>query len=128
MSQKYPGGLIRKTPPTVVGPVDGEGGSAPGLWTLTQALELNKQNLWPKPLIQGALWAWGQNTVGTLGLGDAVNRSSPVQVGSSAWAKINSGGSSTFAFTADGSLWRGALIFMVGWGWGMLLIDQALCK
>ena len=37
MSDRYPGGLIRKTPPTITPPVDGEGGSAPGIWTLEQA-------------------------------------------------------------------------------------------
>lgn len=33
---------------------------------------------------EGRLWAWGQNGYGQLGLGDTVDRSSPVQVGSAA--------------------------------------------
>ena len=53
MSQKYPGGIISTTAPVTVGPVDGEGGSAPGVWTLEQALALQKQGLWPKPVSLG---------------------------------------------------------------------------
>ena len=105
MSQKYPGGIISKTAPVTVGPVDGEGGSAPGVWTLTQALELNKQNLWPKPPVQGELYAWGYNQDGVLGLGDIVKRSSPVQVGAlTNWSKItvNQG---CFGIKSDGTLW-----------------------
>ena len=39
MSQRYPGGVISKSAPVVVGPTGSppEGGSAPGIWTLEQA-------------------------------------------------------------------------------------------
>lgn len=50
------------------------------------------------------LWAWGNNSVGQLGLGDTVNRSSPVQVGFSSWLSI----SDSMAIRSDGTLW--------GWG------------
>jgi hypothetical protein len=105
VSQKYPGGIISKTAPVTVGPVDGEGGSAPGIWTLTQALELNKQNLWPKPPGQGELYAWGYNQDGVLGLGDTVKRSSPVQVGAlTTWSKITTN-FGCFGIKSDGTLW-----------------------
>jgi len=39
MSTKFPGGLVRSSGPTIVGPVDGEGGSAPGVWTLQAQLQ-----------------------------------------------------------------------------------------
>jgi hypothetical protein len=41
MSQKYPGGFITKSP---VAPTQGV---ASGMWTLDQAMQLNKQSLWP---------------------------------------------------------------------------------
>lgn len=34
------------------------------------------------------IWVWGRNTDGTLGLGDTNNRSSPVQLGSQTWGRI----------------------------------------
>jgi alpha-tubulin suppressor-like RCC1 family protein len=38
----------------------------------------------------GTLWTWGWNVVGTLGLGDTINRSSPVQVGSlTTWLRVS---------------------------------------
>ena len=38
----------------------------------------------------GTIWAWGDNAYGMLGLGDATDRSSPVQIGSlTNWTKIS---------------------------------------
>lgn len=106
MSQKYPGGLITKSPPATVGPVNGEGGSAPGVWTLDQAMALNKQGLWPKPLVLGQLWAWGQNVNGQLGLNDSTSRSSPAQIGAlSTWSKVALGNQFSVAIKTDGTLW-----------------------
>ena len=54
----------------------------------------------------GTLWSWGYNGVGTLGLGDTTDRSSPVQVGSlSNWSNVSTGYYNTFAVKADGTLW-----------------------
>lgn len=55
----------------------------------------------------GALWAWGSNNVGVLGLNDAVNRSSPVQVGAlTNWSKISVGWvMAALAVKTDGTLW-----------------------
>jgi hypothetical protein len=60
MSGKWPGGFITKTAPTVVGPVDGEGGSASGVWTLDQVADYVKQGLWPSPVQVGSLITWSQ--------------------------------------------------------------------
>ncbi len=52
------------------------------------------------------LYAWGENSSGQLGLGDATVRSSPAQVGSGTdWASIAPGKVFTMAIRTDGSLW-----------------------
>jgi alpha-tubulin suppressor-like RCC1 family protein len=54
----------------------------------------------------GALWGWGQNTSGQLGLGDAANRSSPVQIGAlTTWYQLAGGSYFTLATKTDGTLW-----------------------
>ena len=106
MSQKYPSGIINKTAPVTVGPVDGEGGSAPGVWTLDQAMALNKQGLWPKPPIQGQIWSWGYNFYGQLGLNNTTDYSSPKQIGSlTGWGKIAAGTQFSIAIKTDGTIW-----------------------
>lgn len=59
----------------------------------------------------GTLWTWGYNALGALGLGDVVNRSSPVQVPGS-WTMVNitqSGtaiaGTAAIGIKSDGTLW-----------------------
>lgn len=106
MSQQYIGGFITKSPPAVVGPTDGEGGSAPGVWTLDQALAYQKQGLWPKPTLQGQLWSWGFNPYGQLGLGNLTYYSSPKQVGSlTTWLNAANGYAHVAATKTDGTLW-----------------------
>jgi len=45
MSNRWPGGLIRKTPVTPAGPY--QDGAAPGVWTLAEAAYWAKRGLWP---------------------------------------------------------------------------------
>ena len=45
MSNRWPGGLIRKTPVTPAGPY--EDGAAPGMWSMADAAYWTKQGLWP---------------------------------------------------------------------------------
>ena len=106
MSDRYPGGLIRKTPPTITPPVDGEGGSAPGIWTLEQVAYYIKEGTWPQKVIPRELYSWGDGGAGQLGLNAAVNVSSPVQVGAlTTWSKIGAGNSSSVAIKTDGTMW-----------------------
>jgi alpha-tubulin suppressor-like RCC1 family protein len=57
----------------------------------------------------GTLWAWGNNSIGRLGLNDLIWYDSPVQIGTlSNWAKINMNFFTTMAIKTDGTLW--------GWG------------
>lgn len=109
MTTRYPGGLIRKTPPTITPPVDGEGGSAPGVWTLEQASYYTKTGTWPKPPIPKLMTIVGYNQMGQLGQNDRIFRSSPVQVGSDTnWASVTAASSQTLAIKSNGTLW--------GWG------------
>ena len=56
--------------------------------------------------LKGYLWAWGkQNGFGLLGLGDTANKSSPIQVGSSANWTVVSVGYQASAAIADGKLY-----------------------
>jgi len=45
MSKRYPGGLITKTPVVPSGPY--QCSTASGVWTLEQAMQYNKQGIWP---------------------------------------------------------------------------------
>ena len=55
----------------------------------------------------GTLWAWGTNTSGQLGIGDAVNRSSPVQVGSlTTWVSLGEGYSHSAALSRSEGMRR----------------------
>ena len=108
MSGKWPGGIISKTAPTVVGPTAGYGGSASGIWTLDQAADYEKQGLWPKPTWPGGeLWLWGRNGSGQLGQGNTTDYSSPVQVGAlTTWKTVGGTQSdATLAVKADGTAW-----------------------
>ncbi len=54
----------------------------------------------------GTLWTWGSNGSGALGQGDAINRSSPTQVGSATnWSKAQSYNAQHAAIKTDGTLW-----------------------
>ena len=55
----------------------------------------------------GTLWTWGNNGgPGQLGLGDAVSRSSPVQVGAlTSWAAVAAGQNIMAAIKTDGTVW-----------------------
>jgi len=106
MTTRYPGGLIRKTPPTITPPVDGEGGSAPGVWTLEQASYYIKTGTWPLPTILKYLYVVGGNQEGQLGQNNTIARSSPVQVGSdNNWSSIAAGAYSMIAAKSNGTLW-----------------------
>lgn len=106
MSDRYPGGLIRKTPPTVVGPTDGEGGSAPGIWTLEEVAYYEKAGQWPKPILPRELYSAGENLLGQLGINNNADQSSPVQIGSGTiWNAISANYNTAVATTTDGKLY-----------------------
>ena len=54
----------------------------------------------------GAMWAWGQNNSGCLGLGDSTRRTSPVQVGTDTdWQEAGVTAGSGMAIKTNGTLW-----------------------
>jgi len=52
----------------------------------------------------GRLYAWGNNQLGQLGLGDTIARSSPTQVAGS-WSKISARNEAILGIKTDGTLW-----------------------
>jgi hypothetical protein len=73
MSRQWPGGLIRRTPPTV------DGSQAKGVWTLEQATNYRRQGVWPT--VPGA------PTIGTATAGNqsaSVAFTAPTNIGSAA--------------------------------------------
>ena len=106
MSDRYPGGLIRKTPPTITPPVNGEGGSAPGIWTLEQVAYYEKEGTWPKPVLPRELYSSGKGFLGILGTDSTANSSSPVQIGSETiWDAISANYDTAMATKTNGELY-----------------------
>jgi alpha-tubulin suppressor-like RCC1 family protein len=106
MGDRFPGGVISKTPPTVVAPVDGEGGSASGVWSLDEVLGYEKAGAWPKGVLPRELYAWGRNISGQLGDDTTVARSSPVQIGAlTNWAQVAVGTQHSISVKTDKTLW-----------------------
>ena len=54
-----------------------------------------------------ALWSWGRNNNGQLGLGNLTNYSSPKQVGTlTDWSDVAGGSTSSATLKTDGTLWN----------------------
>ena len=52
------------------------------------------------------IWAWGLNSYYQLGLGDTVDKSSPVQIGSATnWSTVSAGTSHRIAIKTTGTMW-----------------------
>ena len=106
MSDRYPGGILSATAPEPVAPVDGEGGSAPGVWTMEQASYYEGVGQWPKPVLPRELYAWGANNTGQVGDNSVVSKSSPIQIGSiTTWVQADQDAWQSTAIKADGTLW-----------------------
>jgi alpha-tubulin suppressor-like RCC1 family protein len=66
----------------------------------------------------GTLWSWGKGSLGRLGdptlpVGDAANRSSPIQIGAlTTWSKTSAGNQHSLALKTNGTLWA--------WGNGVI--------
>lgn len=54
----------------------------------------------------GTLWAWGDNSAGSIGIGNTTPVSVPIQVGiANNWKQISAGNLTSYAIKTDGTLW-----------------------
>ena len=106
MGDRFPGGVISKTPPSVSGPGPGTGGAASGVWTLGEVLGYVEAGVWPgEPLPAFELYTWGYGGFGRLGHNSTASLSSPTQVGAlSHWAQAAGGGPHSACVTLEGTL------------------------
>jgi alpha-tubulin suppressor-like RCC1 family protein len=106
MADRFPGGVISKTPPSVSGPAPGTGGAASGVWTLDEVLGYVQAGIWPGAALPlPNLYAWGSGFNGALGTNSVVYTSSPVQVGElDDWAQA-SAGTGVLALTTGNALY-----------------------
>jgi alpha-tubulin suppressor-like RCC1 family protein len=74
-------------------------------WTIVNIGVASNSNHTIGTLTTGALFAWGYNIQNQLGDGTTINKSSPVQIGTSSWAKVGAGGTHTGAITSTGTLY-----------------------
>jgi alpha-tubulin suppressor-like RCC1 family protein len=77
---------------------------APSNWVVVAAGDFHSLGI----CADGALWAWGYNYYGQLGLamGDTTNRQVPIQVGNRYdWVMAEGGAKHSLGLRADGSLW-----------------------
>ena len=96
------GTIVNKSSPVLIGALT-DWGNASGATIFASDVTMGVV----KP--NGSLWMWGDNSVGQLGDGTIVNKSSPIQIGSDKiWSTAAIGGQTvptTAGITSDGSIW-----------------------
>jgi alpha-tubulin suppressor-like RCC1 family protein len=96
---------------SLVGPTLAAGANTLNIISLLTTDGGTKWRGWVEAVIPGqatgpALYSWGANLKGQLGVADGVNRSSPTQVGTAVnWAVISNGPAFSFGVKSDGTLW-----------------------
>ncbi|OYT14569.1 MAG: hypothetical protein B7C24_17660 [Bacteroidetes bacterium 4572_77] len=92
---------------------DGVGNPTARVWTWSQSLGGPWKNFsagytgtMAAIKSDGTLWTWGDNSYGTLGIGDFENRHTPTQVGNkNNWVKVSCGAGVMAALNAEGEIW-----------------------
>ena len=74
-----------------------------GIWNISSQANAKAAGTWPVPPTY-ALFTWGQNYYGELGLGNTTYYSSPKQVGTLSWSSIGATQNSSVAIK-NGTLW-----------------------
>lgn len=73
-------------------------------WILSQGGGISASSFFTKT--NGTLWGFGYNNYGLLGTGNAIKRSSPVQIGTlTTWSKTAATSGTGFMVKTDGTLW-----------------------
>ena len=75
-----------------------------GVWNLKEQIQAAAAGRWtglPSP----EFYVWGSNTLGQLGDGGTVNKSSPIQLGAEVWSALSAGRNNTTAVKSDGTMW-----------------------
>lgn len=87
-------------------------------WLLTVQQQAAQPTSSPTLILSKPVFTWGQNYNGSLGLGDTIVRSSPVQIGTSSWIMVSAGYSTTAAVLSTGALftWGSAATGTLGNG------------
>ena len=87
-------------------------------WLLTVQQQAAQPASSPTLILSKPVFTWGQNYNGSLGLGDTIVRSSPVQIGTSSWIMVGAGYSTTVGVLATGALftWGSAAAGALGNG------------
>lgn len=84
------------------GATDGAGGADPGNGIVMLDAGVDHSCA----VFQGALYCWGDNQRGRLGVGDGENRASPARVGLlDSWVQVTTGADHSCALRADGTVW-----------------------
>ena len=82
-----------------------------GVWNLQQVRDKELQDLWNYSAPggdAGELYTWGYNALGSLGLNDTTQRSSPTQVPGTTWCRVR-GSDNMMGVKTDGTLWTWGL-------------------
>lgn len=77
-----------------------------GVWTLEELYEARVADVWDRGPLSQPLFMWGDAGAGELGLGDVVDRSSPVQLGAlKNWTHVSTALPHTTALNRNGELY-----------------------
>lgn len=86
-------------------PTGGEYGTAPGVWTLEQAMNYQRAGTWPTPVTTKYLWQFGDGTSGALGFNNTNKVYLPTALDSNGWKSTDTGDNWQVAVRQTGTMW-----------------------
>ena len=77
-----------------------------GVWGIDKVFaKQNQGSIWDYETSERAMWSWGHNGYGQLGVNDTVRRSSPIQIPGTTWKMVYAHGEGVGATRNDGTFW-----------------------